>query len=113
MDEAEKVAYGALGLKPWEFMKYTVPEYLKAKEGYYEEKERLYRILLVGFRQNAFMHGKSTKARTPAAFWPLPWDEEAIEKKTKKQIKEEQEILQSEKWVKGQGKPLDRFFKGL
>ena len=44
----EPIAYGALGLTPWEFGSLTVTEFLKMVKGYQwrQEQERLARVYL-------------------------------------------------------------------
>ena len=81
MDEAERLAYGRMNLKPWEFDRYTIPEWHKAEMGYIEGQNQDFKNLMAAARfvgQFAWnVHVKKGQQKWADEFYRFPWEKEA------------------------------------
>ena len=103
--EAEAIAYGRLLLKPWEFDRYTIPEWFLALKGYREAREEEYRNTFDAARFIATMNiNKNLKRgqqKTPQQMFPMPWDGKGYftGDLTKEERKRIQAKLRSKEWM--------------
>jgi hypothetical protein len=107
-----EIAYGELGLKPWELDEYTMEDFVIATQGARKEKEEPWQQT----RALAFIMAKpylKNKNLTMEQFWPMPGDKGYGKNTTKARGKRISQMTPEERtaWAKQMEKELEAIQK--